>query len=182
MHASVDTWARRMLTPEVVYDARVLEVGAYDVNGSIRPYVESLGPKQYVATDMRKGPGVDVVLRAEQLPVVYRVRAFDIVICLEALEHMTYWRTCLLAMLDVLDLGGLLLLTTRSRGFAYHPEPGDYWRFDHRDWRAPSIPWEVVDCQPDPHCPGMFFAARLTGVVQMEHLLEIRATHMEVPT
>jgi len=62
MHASVMDFARSALTAADVAGKRVIEAGSMDVNGSVRPYVESLGPDLYFATDMREGPGVDWVI------------------------------------------------------------------------------------------------------------------------
>jgi hypothetical protein len=49
------------LKPEDVHGKSVFEVGSYNENGSVRPFVESLKPKEYVGSDIKKGPGVDVV-------------------------------------------------------------------------------------------------------------------------
>ena len=61
MHPSVLAFAQHYLTPDHITGARVLEVGAYNVNGSVRPYVETLIPQCYVGVDITEGPGVYVV-------------------------------------------------------------------------------------------------------------------------
>lgn len=61
---------------------RVLDLGGRDINGSPRPL---FGGAEYVAVDMVGGPGVDVVGDAR----FYQAdRPFDVVLCLEVLEHV----------------------------------------------------------------------------------------------
>ena len=42
----------------------MLEVGSLNVNGSIRPMIESRGPRSYLGVDVLDGPGVDRVVDA----------------------------------------------------------------------------------------------------------------------
>ena len=60
-------FGERVLQPADVAGREVLEVGAFDVNGSIRPFVESLQPGRYVGVDIAPGPGVDEVVDASEL-------------------------------------------------------------------------------------------------------------------
>jgi hypothetical protein len=43
---------------------RVLELGSYIVNGSLRDIILKFGPKEYIGVDIVPGPGVDVVCGA----------------------------------------------------------------------------------------------------------------------
>lgn len=175
MHASVDTWARAILTHDVVRGRRVLEVGAYDVNGSIRPWVEAMRPAWYVGTDRRAGPRVDVVTPAENLTEHFAQFSFDIVVCLETLEHIKRWRAALSKMFAVLRYDGLLVLTTRSEGFPRHEHPDDYWRFDHREFGWLNRFGQIVALEDDPEAPGMFLAFRPQMIIRYLDLEEIRA-------
>jgi len=48
---------------------KVLEVGSYDVNGSVRPLFKNRQRfPSYTGIDMREGPGVDMVGVASDLP------------------------------------------------------------------------------------------------------------------
>lgn len=129
MHDSVLKWVEQALSAEDVAGRRVLEVGAYDVNGSVRPVVERLEPSEYAGVDQAPGPGVDVICDAADLASVLDRSAFDVVISTEMLEHVVDWRPVMTAMVNVLAPGGLLVLTTRSPGFPYHPYPIDTWRY-----------------------------------------------------
>jgi len=104
---------------------RVLEVGSYNVNGSVRPLIE-LDAVTYTGTDMRPGPGVDVVCDAAD---VGRLGVFDLVISTEMLEHAEDWQEALRGIVRATRLNGDILLTTRGPGAGYHAHPEDHWRF-----------------------------------------------------
>src|SRR5260370_1391751 len=164
MHASVLDWVPKVLAADEVTGKRVIEVGSYNVNGSARPYIESLGPASYTGTDMQPGPGVDMVCDAAVLPRQLGLPGADVIGCFEMLEHAPDWQAAMAGMLGVLLPGGLLVLTTRSEGFPYHPYPGDHWRFSAG--AMGEIMWQagmdVLDLPPgpDPMSPGVFLKAR----------------------
>jgi hypothetical protein len=176
MHASVYDYVTMALGREEVEGKDVLEVGALDVNGSVRPYVTSLKPRSYIGIDKRKGRRVDLTIAAEELTQWCSEWVPHVTICTETLEHIRPWRIALWNMVERLRIGGMLVLTTRSPGFPRHDHPDDYWRFDLREWRAPCIPWQLVDVRSDPEVPGMFLTVRKTGPVPMHLLDTIRAT------
>jgi SAM-dependent methyltransferase len=160
------------LTADDVRGRIVVEAGALNVNGSVRGHVESLGPASYTATDMREGPGVDVVCAAEDLPAqfihadagtLYRQR-FGVVISTEMLEHAADWQAAMIGMIHVLKPGGVLVLTTRSAGFPVHGYPEDHWRFSVEAMgqilKAAGLEVERLEPDPDPQSPGVFAKAR----------------------
>lgn len=154
-------WFAASLTPGEVAGRRVLEVGSYDVNGSVRPMVEAHGPVSYVGVDQTPGPRVDQVVPAGQLAGVFGAAAFDVVLSTEMLEHVADWQAAVAGMCEVLAPGGLLMFTTRSPGFPYHPFPVDCWRYTVDCVRGMMLaagfrPVEVVD---DPQAPGVFVRA-----------------------
>jgi SAM-dependent methyltransferase len=159
-HTSVLAWDQAVLTVEAVRGRRVLEVGARNVNGSLRPYVEGLGPASYIGVDMTPGDGVDEICYAEALVSRFGTGAFDLVLCTEMLEHARNWRDVVRNLKSVLVPGGWLLVTTRSMGFPLHEYPGDYWRFSVNDLdRMFGEFWERT-VAADPEAPGAFFWGR----------------------
>jgi SAM-dependent methyltransferase len=150
----------RVLTAERVAGRDVIDVGALDVNGSLRPVVEPLGPARYLGVDIEKGPGVDEVVPAERLVSRYGREAFDVVITTEMVEHTRDWQTVVTNLKGVLRPGGLLLLTTRSPGFKYHAYPYDFWRYEPADLRTIFADLEILTIEEDSDAPGVFMLAR----------------------
>jgi hypothetical protein len=152
------------LTAEDVAGKTVLEAGSMDVNGSVRPHVLAFGPAQYIATDMRPGPGVDALCDAGELQVIFGVRSADTVISTEMLEHAKDWQAAMRGMIGVLAEGGVLVLTTRSEGFPLHGYPDDHWRYSVDAMGtillAAGLTVERLMPDPDPASPGVFARAR----------------------
>jgi SAM-dependent methyltransferase len=106
-------------------ESRVLDVGSYDYNGTLR---DCAPPGcEYVGVDLTPGPGVDIVLED---PYSYPLpdAAFDAVLSTSALEHDQFFWLSILEMARVLRPGGYLYLNAPSKG-VYHPYPIDSWRF-----------------------------------------------------
>lgn len=77
------------LNLEEIKGKKIIEVGAYDVNGSLRPIIESWAePAEYIGVDIVRGPGVDVVCMAEKMINVFGKERFDIVICTNSLNML----------------------------------------------------------------------------------------------
>lgn len=105
---------------------KVLDVGAYDVNGTIRP-IFSDRKCEYIGLDMRAGPNVDVVEKADAIP--FADETFDCVTCTEMLEHDDAPFDSVGEMYRVLRKGGIIIITVPTIGFPRHDYPSDYWRF-----------------------------------------------------
>lgn len=103
---------------------RILDVGAMNVNGSLR----SLAPEgtDYVGLDLEPGPGVDVVLEGTGYP--FEADSFDACVSVSCFEHdAAFWDT-FLEMARVTRPGGFIFLDVPSNG-PYHAYPHDNWRF-----------------------------------------------------
>lgn len=161
MHKSVMDFVCHVLGAENVRGRTVLEVGSANVNGSVRPYIESLSPESYLGVDSAEGIGVDVVANCEDLPSAWS-GSWDIVVTTEMLEHVRDWRACVKELARVVKPGGLLLITTRSPGFEYHAFPEDHWRYDRVDIREilTAIGLSAIMVGDDPEAPGVFAIAR----------------------
>ncbi len=144
------------LMKENVQGKSIIEVGALDVNGSLRPILESVGPKEYIGVDMQQGPGVDVVCNAEDLLHRFGAKRFDIVVSTELLEHVKDWRKIISNMKNICKPGGIMLITTRSKGFPYHAYPYDFWRYEEEDMKKIFSDFIIEKMQKDSPDPGIF--------------------------
>ena len=157
---SVVRFAEAALKESDVRGRAVLEVGALDVNGTVRPVVQALHPASYIGVDLQAGPGVDVVCDATGVLTRFGEQSFDIVISTEVLEHVRDWRTVVRNLKLALKPGGLLLLTTRSPGVDFHRHPFDFWRYDKSDFEFIFSDLIIEELQLDPDDPGLFLKAR----------------------
>jgi ubiquinone/menaquinone biosynthesis C-methylase UbiE len=135
----------------------VLEVGSFNVNGTIRPFFSQGG---YIGCDIAKGPGVDVVLDdPRRLP--FESDRFDVVVSTEMLEHAEFPDEILAEMARVCRPAGVVLVTTRSPGFPHH-NPPDYRRYTMAELVAAleRAGFEHVVVEADPQVPGVFGVGR----------------------
>ena len=143
MNRACMEFGHRVLSEAHVRDRNVLEIGGRDVNGSLRPWIESLEPASYLGVDIVSGSGVDRIGRVEELLVDHGPDRFELIVATELVEHVRDWRAAFANMKGVLKPCGLLLLTTRSRGFPLHGYPNDYWRYEAEppDASLPIAQW-----------------------------------------
>jgi SAM-dependent methyltransferase len=152
----------RNLTEHEVRGKAVLEVGArvhQQLDFTLRDVAGALAPASYLGVDIEDGPGVDTICDAVELRTRFGDNKFDLVISTEVLEHVRDWRLVVSNLKNVLRPGGVLLVTTRSRGFSYHAYPCDYWRYEPSDMAAIFGDLEVSLLKVDPLAPGVFMKA-----------------------
>lgn len=155
MHDSVLRFVRTS-TRDLGPGIDVLDVGSYDVNGSARVVFDGL-EHTYLGVDLNEGPGVDITVDAHELDTVLDGRQFDVVLCLEMLEHdAAPWITAG-QLARACRPGGMVLVTARGNGFPLHNEP-DAYRFLEAGFRAvlEAGGLKVLRIQPDPQVAGWF--------------------------
>ncbi|MBD0274919.1 MAG: class I SAM-dependent methyltransferase [Acetobacteraceae bacterium] len=94
---------------------RVLEIGAYDVNGSIRGYFAG---SRYTGVDLVEGPGVDLV--GDGHAIAFPEGSFDLSVSCECFEHDPNWFATFMNMYRSTAPGGALVFTCASRGRPEH--------------------------------------------------------------
>lgn len=109
----------------------VLDVGSYDVNGTLKP-IFSLA-KKYIGLDQISGPNVDLVGSSHSIPI--NDNSIDIVVSSSCFEHDTMFWITFNEMCRVLKADGLLYINAPSNG-PYHAHPVDNWRFYLDSWKA----------------------------------------------
>jgi len=102
------------ILPKSFISKRVLEVGSYFVNDSIRTLFNGC---QYTGLDLTDGPGVDIITSGHEFQAKC---AFDVVISCECLEHNPFYLKTFFNMVDNTALGGLVVFTCATTGRPEH--------------------------------------------------------------
>jgi SAM-dependent methyltransferase len=121
---------------------RVLDVGCGEK--PYRPYFAEAA--EYVGVDIDERANADLIGAVEALPV--EDESFDLVLCLQVLEHADDPAAGVRELHRVVRPGGRVLAATHGT-YVYHPSPVDYWRWTHTglerlfrtggDWRSISV-------------------------------------------
>ena len=106
-------------------DPTVIDIGAFDVNGSLR----SVCPNNavYLGVDIEHGPGVDIIAKAGE-PLPLRSEFADLVLSSSQMEHDPQFWATFLELCRLLKPGGFIYMNAPSNG-AFHRYPIDVWRF-----------------------------------------------------
>jgi SAM-dependent methyltransferase len=103
----------------------IVELGSYDVNGSLRKFQPS--GSLWVGLDMEPGPSVDVCIKPGA-PLPLRSESADVVLASSVFEHdEAFWQT-FEELCRITVTGGFIYLSAPSNG-VYHRYPQDCWRF-----------------------------------------------------
>lgn len=140
----------------------VLELGAYNINGSAREYLIS---DVYVGVDQMAGPGVDIAMDAEKIDL--GDRSFGCLVSVSMFEHTSRWREILDHNIQWSAPSGFVILSWGAEGNQPHePFPwaaipvGDVleWAMQHK-LDVLEAHWERSRFTAD--CPGCYdFIAR----------------------
>lgn len=105
--------------------AKILEIGALNVNGSLRDH--SPRNAEYIGLDFEAGAGVDVVITGLDDWNVPNSH-YDLVMASSVFEHDPFFWKTFLAMCRKTKSGGHVYISAPSNG-TVHRYPRDYWRF-----------------------------------------------------
>lgn len=128
MVALLDEHIREALTDmHAPVGGRVLDVGCGE--GPFATLLESLGYEYFGLDVAQNSRGiVDFVCSIEdELPAALSDREFDLVVCLEVLEHVSRWDAAFANLARLVAPGGSLLVTCPAF-YPPHEEPYDFWR------------------------------------------------------
>lgn len=116
-HIEVNSFINQIVTSiEPFYKLpRVLEIGSYDVNGSVRSNFQHVS--EYIGVDLIPGPSVDVVTTGH---LYHSDIKFDIVMSIESFEHNAYWVDTFNNMIKLADDDGIVIFTCATQGRLEH--------------------------------------------------------------
>lgn len=134
-------------------DDGILEIGSYDVNGSVRSILLSgasvADAGRYTGADLTPGPGVDLVKSGHEIDMPSS--SLGLAISAECFEHNPYWLETFVNMIRMTRPGGVVAFTCASVGRLEHgtdrsaasASPGTtalgmnyYLNLSERDFRA----------------------------------------------
>ena len=141
-------WAASNLTREELNGKRILEVGSYNVNGSLRYVIGLADIADYTGADIVEGPGVDIVCPAEKLVDKFGKDKFDIVVSTCVLEHIIDWKTAVSNIKNVCKPGGMIMIILPSK-WPFHEHPNDFWRYQLEDVRNIFSDCEILHMDED---------------------------------
>lgn len=102
--------------PNKFEKSKVLEVGSYNINGSVRQFFNT--PSTYIGLDLAPGKDVDVVCSGHEYKTDVR---FDVCISSECFEHDIHWADTFRNMIHLCKTGGLVVFTCATN---LRPEHG----------------------------------------------------------
>lgn len=160
MNPACIEFAKASITEGDIRGKSVIEIGALNVNGSLRPLLSEFHPSSYVGIDLDRGPGVDEVCDAKDIIEHFGCNKFDVLISTEMLEHVKNWKTIISNFKNVLKPSGIMIITTRSKGFPFHGYPYDFWRYETDDMKLIFSDFIIEKMEKDACQPGIFLKAR----------------------
>jgi SAM-dependent methyltransferase len=124
MHPSAYETGKQFIQRFLPCDSVVLEVGSYNVNGTLRDFCPP--DCRWIGIDHEPGPGVDKVFQGLTLP--FENASVDVVVSTSCLEHDRFFWNTFTEMARVCRPGGYIYINAPSNG-AVHRYPVDCWRF-----------------------------------------------------
>lgn len=108
-------------------DLRIADIGAYDVNGCLRPIFQRQPRWQYTGIDLAPGPNVDVVVPSSGPWTSIEPESFDLAVSVSTLEHTLYPWLVVQEISRIVRRGALICLIA-PYSWEYHAYPIDAWR------------------------------------------------------
>ena len=123
----------KRLFPNKFKNVKVLDIGAFDVNGNAKFLFEQ---STYIGLDIGEGPGVDIICPAQDYdaPDCY----YDTIVPNECWEHNPYYAESIVNAVRMLKTGGLFLFTCATTGREIHgvKDLEVYCSEKHPNWKT----------------------------------------------
>jgi SAM-dependent methyltransferase len=154
-------------------DRAAVDLGRYrllDVGCGEKPYAPLFAShvSEYVGLDTGSHVDADLVGAIEAIPA--GDATFDVVVCIQVLEHVDDPAEGVRELHRVTRPGGRVLLSTHG-AYVYHPNPVDLWRWTHEGLRhlfAENGEWGSVTVTPG---SGTASSLAMLNAIYLEHVL-----------
>ncbi len=121
-------------------DGTILDIGAVNVNGTLKQFCPSR--TKYIGADVVSGKDVDVVLD-DPYKLPFADESVDVAVSSSCFEHSEMFWLLYLEIMRVLRPAGVFYLNAPSNG-TYHRYPVDCWRF-YPDCGTALVRWGSVN-------------------------------------
>lgn len=101
--------------PQWFESVKAIEVGSLDINGTVRRFFKN---SRIIGVDLGPGPGVDLVMRGEELTDFFKPNAFHVAISTECFEHNPEWERSFINMTNLAS--NLVVFTCAAPGRPEH--------------------------------------------------------------
>jgi len=172
VRAPLAAWLRREASAAETRHGDALRV--LDVGCGIKPYLPFFSAvREYVGVDSVDNPAAEVHASVESLPLPDG--SFDLVLCLQVLEHVERPAEAVAELRRVTAPGGRVLASTHGVQ-PYHPAPLDLWRWTHEgllrlfrengDWSSLA----VTPASGTAACVGMLLSTYVHHLARRAHV------------
>ena len=153
--------AETLPIPEPIYEFGSLQVPGQEGFADLRPLFPS---KEYIGADMRKGPGVDIILNLHDIAL--SSETVGTVLIMDTLEHVEFPRKAIHEVHRILKPHGILIISS-VMNFPIHDYPYDYWRFTPEGFKSLLNPFasSFVDFAGDSDFPHTVVGVGFKGSV-----------------
>lgn len=149
---------------EPIYEFGSLQIPGQEGFADLRPLFPD---KKYVGADMRKGPGVDIILNLHNIDLPSET--VGTVLILDTLEHVEFVRKAIEEVHRILMPNGILIISS-VMNFPIHDYPYDYWRFTPEGFKSLLKPFNstFVDFAGESNFPHTVIGIGIKGSISKD--------------
>lgn len=167
MNQAILDFFNKNLCESDIKSKAIIELGARNINGSVRPDIEVKQPGSYTGVDMAPGRCVDTVCDILDIFTKFEPEKFDIVIATELLGNVVDFPQAINALKRLAKPGALIMISARSKGAGYSGFPFDFWRYEIEDIQNLFADCETLALTPDGQ-NGIILKARKKNVEPLD--------------
>lgn len=134
-------WLRDTSRKHRLTNLKTLDIGAWYRTANIKRFFNN-----YTGIDLQPGGSVDFIMSAYDIDKKFEKNSFEVVLCLNVLEHIADIKAVLQQVDYVLKKGGYFIVSMPYIDFPLHNYPSDYWRCTEASMREFIMKgFEIID-------------------------------------